>query len=158
MDRPPKVLVVAEHSYSMVDDVVAPDDTQSPGHHVVDYVLQMLLSQGWQKYVATIREGIPDVPAPAVKEITTSFVAECLGGDLLQRGVRAVSRTRRSYVLEEALWQRESGQIVATSRAVIIGIDRTTGRAAEIPAPMWEVVELLEGRSIPVSERPPASH
>lgn len=143
-----------ENEYSVIEDLAAPNDTQPPGAHVVDYELQKLLSQGWQRYVALVREKAGDIPAPACKQITTNFEAECHGGDAIQRGVRAVSRTRRSYVLEEALWQRESGQVIATSRVVMTGIDRTTGRAAEIPLEMWSVVEAIEGRTIEITERP----
>jgi acyl-CoA thioesterase FadM len=145
---------VPDDDYSLVDEVVAPADTQPAGAHVVDYELQKLLSQGWQRYVSLIREKAGDIPAPAVKQITTSFDAECHGGDQLNRGVRAVSRTRRSYVLEEALWQAGSGEVVATSRVVMTGIDRGTGRAAEIPTAMWSEVEAREGRTIEMTERP----
>jgi len=143
-----------EDEYSVIDDMTAPTDTQPAGVHVVDYELQKLLSQGWQRYVALVREKAGDIPAPACKQITTTFDAECRGGDELQRGVRAVSRTRRSYVLEEALWQRDGGQVVATSRVVMPGIDRTTGRAAEITPEMWSSVEAIEGRTIEMTERP----
>jgi acyl-CoA thioesterase FadM len=145
---------VEENDYSLIDDVEPPADTHPPGAHVVDYELQKLLSRGWQRYVAVVREKAGDIPAPVVKQITTTFEAECHGGDCLQRGVRAVSRTRRSYVLEEALWQTDSGQVIAKSRVVMTGIDRKTGRAAEIPAAMWSAVEELEGRAIPVATSP----
>ena len=142
-----------DSEYSQVDPVTTPGDTQTAGHHVVDYELQKLLSQGWQRYNARVREGLDDLPVAAVKEITTTFQAECQGGDQLMRGVRAVSRTRRTWVMEEALWQVETGEVVATSRVVMVGIDRSTGKAAEVPAAMWQAVEALEGREIPISER-----
>jgi acyl-CoA thioesterase FadM len=143
-----------DEDYSVIDDLTAPTDTQPTGAHVVDYELQKLLSQGWQRYVALVREQAGDIPGPVCKQITTTFEAECHGGDAIQRGVRAVSRTRRSYVLEEALWQRDTGRIVATSRVVMTGIDRGTGRAAEIPPEMWAAVEGIEGRTIAATERP----
>jgi len=108
-----------EHDYSLIDDVAAPDQTElaatlgvpvetmRTGAHVVDYALQKLMSRGWHQYVHTAREIAGDIPDPAVKEITTTFRAEYRAGDNLKRGVRAVSRTRRSYVLEEALWQAD---------------------------------------------------
>src|SRR5262249_3764024 len=140
-----------DDEYSLIDDVEPPGDPNQA--HVVDYELQKLLSQGWQRYVALVREKAGDIPAPVVKQITTTFDAECRGGDALQRGVRAASRTRRSYVLEEALWQAGSGEVVATSRVVMTGIDRDTGRAAEIPEAMWSAVEAMEGRTIEPTER-----
>lgn len=142
-----------EDEFSLVDDVEAPADTQPPGAHIVDYELQKLLSQGWQRYLALVRDEVGEIPAAVCKQITTRFEAECHAGDHLRRGVRAVSRTRRSYVLEEALWQTDSGQVVATSTVVMTGIDRATGRAAEIPDEMWAAVERREGRSIPAGER-----
>lgn len=131
-----------------------PSETQPGGAHIVDYELQKLLSQGWQRYVALIREQVGEIPPAVCKQITTRFESECHAGDHLQRGVRAVSRTRRSYVLEEALWHSQSGEIVATSSVVMTGIDRETGRAAEIPDAMWAAVEAREGRTIPQAERP----
>ena len=44
---------------------------------------------------------------------------------------------------------------VATSRVVMTGIDRATGRAAEIPPGMWAAVEAIEGRTIEATERAP---
>jgi acyl-CoA thioesterase FadM len=71
----------------------------------------------------------------------------------LQLGVRAIHRTRRSYVLEEALWNTASGQVVARSRVVMTGIDRTAGRAADVPENLWAAVEAFEGRKIDTVER-----
>lgn len=144
MDRP---------YFPLVDDVIAPADTQPHDAHVVDFEIQRLFSRGWQRYVAIVREAAGDIPDPAVREITTSFEGECHGGDELQLGVRAIHRTRRSYVLEEALWNTASGQVVARSRVVMTGIDRTTGRAADVPENLWAAVEAFEGRKIDTVER-----
>jgi acyl-CoA thioesterase FadM len=135
--------MVSIDRFRFVDDVFAPD---AGSHiHVLDYEIQTLLSQGWQHYVATIRDGIAETPAPVVKQITTQFEAECFSGDRLRRGVRAVSRTRRSYVLEEALWRIGDGTVIATSQVVMTGIDRATGHAAELPPEMAAAIEALEG-------------
>jgi acyl-CoA thioesterase FadM len=140
--------------YTLIDDVVAPSDTQTQGAHVIDYEIQKLLSQGWQKYLAIVRDAAGgDIPDPAVRQITTSFDGECHGGDELQRGVRAVERTRRSWVIEEALWNTSTKQLVARSRVVMAGIDRSTGRAAEVAPHLWAAVEAFEGRTIEPSER-----
>ena len=52
-----------DSEYSQVDPVTTPGDTQTARHHVVDYELQKLLSQGWQRYNARVREGLDDLPA-----------------------------------------------------------------------------------------------
>jgi acyl-CoA thioesterase FadM len=143
--------VSSEH-WGLVDEVDLPADTPA-GTHVLDYELQKLLSQGWQRYVALLREKAGDIPAPVVKQFTTTFDAECFVGDKVTRGVRAVSRTRRSYVLEEALWNTDTKVVISTSRVIMTGIDRSTGRAAEIPDDMWKAVEEREGRTIAITER-----
>lgn len=144
---------VEDPRFTVIDDVVAPGDPKSPGSHVVDYEVQKILSEGWQGYVAILREQVPEMPVPVVRQITTSFEAECHAGDRLQRGTRVVSRSRRSYVLEEALWQTDSEQVIATSKVVMTGIDRTTGRAAELPPELVSAMEALEGVALPISGR-----
>jgi acyl-CoA thioesterase FadM len=134
-------------NYPLLDDVVAPD-TQSPGAHVVDFELQKLLSQGWQRYLGLVRDTAGTIPDPAVREITTTFEGECHGGDRLHRGVRAVQRTRRSWTLDVRLWAVESDRLVARARVILLGIDRSTGRATEIPDNLWNAVEQFEGRTI----------
>jgi acyl-CoA thioesterase FadM len=93
------------------------------------------------------------MPAPVVRQITTAFEAECHAGDLLQRRARVVGRSRRSYVIEEALWCADSKKVVATSKVVMTGIDRATGRAAEISLALLAALEEIEGWPIPLSER-----
>ena len=99
----------------MIDNVVAPSDTQRDGAHVVDFEIQKLLSLGWQKYVAVVRDMAGDTNHAVVRHIATSFEGECFGGDQLVRQVRALNRTRRSYVLEEVLLHQTTER---TSRLV----------------------------------------
>ena len=140
--------------FPLVEAVVAPSGTQPKGAHVVDFEIQKLLSLGWQRYVGLMQEVAGKIPDPAVKQITTSFEGECHGGEYLEIGVRALHRTRRSYVLEEAIWNCATGQLVASSRVVMTGIDRGTGRAAPVPENLWAAVEAFEGRSIEAVQRP----
>jgi acyl-CoA thioesterase FadM len=135
-------------TFAMTDEIFAPTDTQPPGTHVVDYEIQRLLSLGWQKYVATVRQSGGDSQSAVVRQITTSFEGECRGGDRLVRGVRAVHRTRRSYVLEEALWDAATERPIATSRVVMASIDPKLGRAAPVPDALWRAIEAFEGRTL----------
>lgn len=146
---------VDAHLFPLLDEVVAPTDTQPPGAHVVDFEIQKLLSRGWQRYVATVREAAGDDHGVAVRQITTSFEGECHGGDTLVLGVRALHRTRRSYVLEEALWEATTDRIVATSRVVMASVDAEMGRAAPIPTALWDAIESFEGRTLETVESSP---
>jgi acyl-CoA thioesterase FadM len=139
--------------YRIIEEVFAPSDGELDAAHVVDYEVQRLLSEGWQQYVALIRAVVPNMPAPVVRNITTAFETECRGGDRLLRGVRAVSHTRRSYLLDEALWHPDSGRIVATSEVVMTGIDRSTGKAAEVSTELWNAVVAIEGESVSLFQK-----
>jgi acyl-CoA thioesterase FadM len=143
-----------EDDYTIVEDVVAPGEAGAH-HHLVDFETQELLSKLWSKYVAMAGDGVPagDV-VPAPKRITTVLESECFAGQKLQRGIKAVARTRRTYTLQAALWHADDGRMVVTSEIVTVAADRSTGSAVEIPAGFWENVERIEGREIPITERP----
>ena len=136
------------HHFPLLYEVVAPTDTQPAGAHVVDFEIQKLLSRGWQRYVSTVRESAGDDHYVVVRQITTSFEGECHGGDTLVLGVRALRRTRRSYVLEEALWEAATDRTVATSRVIMANVDPELGRAAPIPEALWAAIESFEGRTV----------
>ena len=140
------------HHFALLYEVVAPTDTQPAGAHVVDFEIQKLLSRGWQRYVSTVRERTSDDHYVVVRQITTSFEGECHGGDTLVLGVRALRRTRRSYVLEEALWEAATDRTVATSRVIMANVDPKLGRAAPIPEALWAAIESFEGRTVETVE------
>ena len=146
---------MGDSSFSLIDNVVAPSDTQRDGGHVVDFEVQKLLSLGWQKYVAVVREMAGDTNPAAVRHITTSFEGECHGGDQLVRGVRALHRTRRSYVLEEVLLDLATKRPVASSRVVVASVDPVTGKAAPIPEELWRSIQEFEGRELEAVESQP---
>ncbi|MGO8861997.1 MAG: acyl-CoA thioesterase [Acidimicrobiales bacterium] len=128
--------------------MVAPSDTQRDGAHVVDFEIQKLLSLGWQKYVAVVRDRAGDTNHAVVRHIATSYEGECFGGDKLVRGVHALNRTRRSYVLEEVLLHQATKRPVASSTVVIASVDPATGKAAPIPDELWRAIQEFEGREL----------
>ena len=139
----------------MIDNVIAPSDTQRDGAHVVDFEIQKLLSLGWQKYVAVVRDMAGDTNHAVVRHIATSFEGECFGGDQLVRQVRALNRTRRSYVLEEVLSHQTTERPVASSKVVVASVNPATGKAAPISDELWCAIEEFEGRELRVTENQP---
>ena len=123
-----------EDEYTVIEDVVAPGEAGDQ-HHLVDYETQELVSKLWSKYVAMASEGFDagDV-VPAPRRITTVLDTECFAGQSLQRGIKAVARTRRTYTLQAGLWHADDGRMVVTSEIVTVAADRSTGSAVEIPA------------------------
>lgn len=141
-----------EGEYTLVEDVLAPGEPGSH-YHLVDYQTQELVSTLWSKYLAVNRQGLdPAGTQPAMRRVTYSLDSEAVPGDELQRGIKAVSRTRRGFTCEAALWHKADGRFVHRAEIVTVWVEPGTG-AVEIPADFWAKVEETEGREIPVTER-----
>jgi len=141
-----------EDEYTMVEDVVGPGE---PGdhQHLVDYQTQELVSRLWSAYLAKNRAGMSTTGAqPAMRRVTYSLDNEAFAGDELQRGIKAVSRTRRGFTCDAALWHKGDGRYVHRAELVTVWVEPGKG-AVEIPDDFWRNVEAMEGREIPVTER-----
>jgi acyl-CoA thioesterase FadM len=145
--------IVHEDEYTIIEDVVGPGP---PGdtHHLVDYQTQELVSTLWSKYLARAREGLAPSPAiPAMRRVSYSLDNEAFAGQSLQRGIKVVGRSRRSTTFAAGLWHPEDGRMVHAAEIVTVFVEPGKG-SVEIPADFWAAVEQIEGRSIPVAERP----
>jgi len=141
-----------EDEYTMVDDVAGPGE---PGdhHHLVDYQTQELVSRLWSAYLAANREGTTDDGSvPALRRVSYSLDSEAFAGDQLQRGIKAVARTRRGFTCEAARWHKNDGRFVHRAEIVTVWVKPGAG-AVEVPADFWANVEKMEGREIPIAER-----
>jgi hypothetical protein len=143
---------VHEDSFTIIEDVVAPGDPEHP-HHIFDYETQEIVSLLWTKYLAEIRAQCPPTTVvQAMRRVSYTLDNEAFPGDKLQRGIRAVSRSRRTATFSAALWHADDGRIVHQAELVTVFIEPGQG-ATEIPDDFWAAVEKLEGRSIPIAER-----
>jgi acyl-CoA thioesterase FadM len=139
--------------YTLVEDVVGPGE---PGneHHLVDYETQELVSRLWSAYIAKNREGTSmGGTQPAMRRVTYSLDNEAFAGDELQRGIKVISRTRRGFTCEAALWHQSDGRYVHRAELVTVWVEVGNG-AVPIPEDFWRNVEAMEGKEIPVMERP----
>jgi acyl-CoA thioesterase FadM len=141
-----------EDEYTIVEDITGPGE---PGdsHHLVDYQTQEMVSTLWSKYLAQARQDLaPSGVAPAMRRVSYSLDSEALPGQALQRGIKVAARSRRSCTFAAALWHADTGQMVHSAEMVTVFIEPDKG-SVEIPTDFWDVVEGMEGRSIPVAER-----
>jgi acyl-CoA thioesterase FadM len=141
-----------EDEYTIVEDITGPGE---PGdtHHLVDYQTQEVVSTLWSKYLARARQDLPpSAVAPAMRRVSYSLDNEAFAGQALQRGIKVLTRSRRSCTFGAALWHADSGQMVHSAELVTVFIEPGKG-SVEIPADFWAAVESMEGRSIPVAER-----
>jgi acyl-CoA thioesterase FadM len=143
-----------EH-FPWVEDVVAPE----VGHddHIDNIQIAQLMYDAWMHYLveglqSDMGELFSRRGRPIVREITARFESETFPGDRLQCGVRAISRSRRSFTLEQVLSQKAHGRVVAVGRTVLVTIDTATGQPVEVPSNFWQSVERFEGRSIPAPQ------
>jgi hypothetical protein len=141
-----------EDEYTIVEDITAPGEPGG-GHHLVDYETQELVSTLWSVYLAKCREGLaPTNVMQAMRRVSYSLDSETFAGAELQRGIKVLSRSRRSVVFGADLWNKADGRYVHRAELVTVFVEPGKG-AVEIPADFWANVEKLEGREIPVTER-----
>jgi acyl-CoA thioesterase FadM len=147
---------VPDQPFTIVEEIVAPGEPGSQ-YHLVDYQTQELVSTLWSTYLAKAQEGLaPTSVHPAMRRVSYSLDSECVPGQRLRRAIRVASRSRRSCTFEATLSHADDGRVIHAAEMVTVFVDPQSG-AVEIPAPFWEAVEKMEGRSIPIAERTPAS-
>ncbi|HEX5586327.1 MAG TPA: hypothetical protein VFZ17_03390 [Acidimicrobiia bacterium] len=141
-----------EDEFTLVEDITAPGE---PGthYHLVDYQTQEMVSTLWSKYLAQVRaELAPSAVMQAMRRVTYSLDNEAFGGDELQRGIKATSRTRRGCTFTAALWHKADGRMVHQAEMVTVFVEPGKG-AVEIPDDFWAAVEKIEGHEIGITER-----
>jgi acyl-CoA thioesterase FadM len=108
----------------------------------------------WSKYLARAREDLVASPVfPAMRRVSYSLDNEAFAGQPLQRGIKAVGRSRRACTFAAGLWHRDDGRMVHQAEMVTVFVDPGTG-AVPVPDDFWAAVENIEGRSIPIAARP----
>jgi acyl-CoA thioesterase FadM len=141
-----------DDEFTLIEDVTGPGE---PGanHHLVDYQTQELVSTLWSKYLADAGAGLEaSAVSPAMRRVSYSLDNEAFGGDELQRGIKAVGRSRRSCTFAAALWHKADGRMIHSSEIITVFVEPGKG-AVEVPDDFWAAVEKIEGREIPITER-----
>jgi acyl-CoA thioesterase FadM len=141
-----------DDEFTLIEDVTGPGE---PGanHHLVDYQTQELVSTLWSKYLADAGSGLEaSAVSPAMRRVSYSLDNEAFGGDELQRGIKAVGRSRRSCTFAAALWHKADGRMIHSSEIITVFVEPGKG-AVEVPDDFWAAVEKIEGREIPITER-----
>ena len=141
-----------EDEYTLVEDITAPGELGT-GHHLVDYQTQEMVSTLWSKYLAQVRAGLPPSPVlPAMRRVTYSLDGEAFPGQSLQRGIKVLSRSKRSCTFAAGLWKADDGRMVHSAELITVFVEPGVG-AVPIPNDFWAAVETIEGREIPEQVR-----
>lgn len=86
---------------------------------------------------------------PLLRELLTRFEAEVIGGADLECLTRVASRSRRSFVMEQSLIDRPTGNVAASCRSVHVTVG--PDGAVEIPGDLWSAIERRDGGTIPLA-------
>jgi acyl-CoA thioesterase FadM len=136
-----------EHDYRWIVDITAPEvDTNHVRHPAI---LGMFADAVQCYYLDAL--GLPfDVvypPAamPVFRELTLLLSAEIFSGDRLRCGTRTVSRGRRSFVLEQAMWRVDEPP-AATCRSVVVAVGPEG--AVAVPGAVGAAMDHFEGRTL----------
>ena len=140
----PEVLAMAKRllkageriRFSIVEDLVARGDPGS-NYHLVDYQTQQMVSTLWTKYLAQASAGLESTPVgPVMRRASYSLDNDCMPG-----------------TCDAAVGRADDGKTGHDAEIVTVFVDPARG-SVEIPADFWAAVEKMEGRSIPLAERP----
>ena len=141
-----------EHDFTLTEEVTAPGDPDVH-YHLVDYQTQELISKLWSRYLVEAgSKSISSGAVPAMRRVSYVLDNEGFGGQQVMRGIKVVSRSRRSVVFAGAVWHPDDGRLIHSAEMVTVFIVPGQG-AVEVPEDFWAGVEKLEGKSIPITER-----
>ena len=149
------VVTMTGQEPKFVVDVVVPD--QGHGFHVSNMKLDELFFEARNAYVQHL--GVEDLwhrdVTPQLKELLIRFESEAMPGQPLRSTVQVTSRSRRTFVMEQAISVVEDGgdRLVATCRSVHVSVSRSQGGAVEVDPVVWAAVERVEGRAIGIEVR-----
>jgi acyl-CoA thioesterase FadM len=90
--------------------------------------------------------------AAVVRSLSISYEHEGPRGVRPRSGVRAASRTRRSVLIEQALFDPGRGWPLATATAVHVCFDTTARAAATVPPGWLRAIEGRQGAPLPFAE------
>jgi acyl-CoA thioesterase FadM len=121
---------------------------QSGGFHVSNLEIERIFFEARNDFIGGL--DIDDVwhqpVVPQVREILTRFDAEVNGGAEIECATRVVSRSRRAFVMEQELVERQSSTVAATCRSVHVTVGNSG--AVEIPDHLWAAIERRDGGPI----------
>lgn len=121
-----------------------------PRVHLDNLVTERVFFDARNDYFATLVDDLWLQPVvPQLKELVTTFESEAAWDVVLRCRTNIVSRSRRSFVMEQSARRADDDGLVATCRSVHITVDTNVPAAVEIPDAFWQAVERREAGARP---------
>lgn len=110
-------------------------------YHLSNLAIEEFFFDARNQYMAALDvDGIWDGPVvPLLRELLTRFESEASHRDRMSVRSRVVSRSRRSFTMEQELLRDDD--VVATCRSVHVCVERATGSAIPVPDDLWRAIE-----------------
>lgn len=78
------------------------------------------------------------------RNLTIDYLSEAFLGEQLRCGVMAVSRSRRTIVLNQLIWEASSERPIAAGRVADVAFDVQSRQAVDLPEDLWDAVQRFE--------------
>ncbi len=88
-----------------------------------------------------------------VRHLSISYEGEARRGAQLRCGVRALSRSRRTLLMDQSLFESSSGRTVARAQAVHVCFELDSRSAVPVWPSMIEGIERRQGQPLPFVEQ-----
>jgi acyl-CoA thioesterase FadM len=136
-------------------EMVAPEN-EVPGFHVSNHGIARVVFEARNRYFdsLSVEGGIWYGPVtPVIREVLLRYESEVMSGAPVVGAVAIVSRSRRSFVMEESvtdLADPAAARLIAIGHSIHVTVDSATRAVVEIPGWLLDVLEGFQGAPIPL--------
>lgn len=116
--------------------------------HVNNAVYATYFETGRMGYVTALGGSAEQFYGLILAEITITFKSPAFLQEKLVIGQRVSEIRNSSFIMEAQIEAKETGRLVATSKAVLVCYDYTQNKAVPMPTEMRAAISQLEGRPV----------
>ncbi len=115
--------------------------------HVNNAVYATYFETGRLGYISSMAGGADKLFGLILAEITITYKSPAYLQERLVIGVRVTEIRNSSFVVESQIEEKETGRLVATSRAILVHYDYGQNRSVPVPQEWRETIGKLEGKT-----------
>jgi acyl-CoA thioester hydrolase len=115
--------------------------------HVNNAVYATYFETSRLEYIAQLTGGQTNLFGLILAELTITYKSPAFLREVLVIGTRVSEIRNSSFIVEGEIREKETGRLVATSRAVIVHYDYNENRSKPVPPEWREKIARFEGRT-----------
>lgn len=132
---------------AVVEQRVAFRDLDALGH-VNNAVYASYFETGRIEYLSALADEGPSPMSLILAELTITFKSPAYLRETLLIGTRTIEIRNSSFIAEGRIEEKETGRLVATSRAVLVHYDYNENRSKPVPPNWREKISQFEGADL----------